>query len=104
MYFNNPNYRAQTPTGARAFQSPNRALENIKKRGRSYEQNISLKYLNKLSQGYDQYFSSVNNKNLFINVDIQDLDFVLNDEDFTKLINRINLCLDSIDKKNATLQ
>ena len=47
---------------------------------------------------------SVNNKNLFINVDIQDLDFVLNDEDFTKLINRINLCLDSIDKKNATLQ
>ena len=79
-------------------------LENIKKRGRSYEQNISLKYLNKLSQGYDQYFSSVNNKNLFINVDIQDLDFVLNDEDFTKLINRINLCLDSIDKKNATLQ
>ena len=85
-------------------QTPNRALDNIKKRGRSYEQNISLKYLNKLSQGYDQYFNSVNNKNLFIKVDIQDLDFVLNEDDFTKLINRINLCLDSIDKKNATLQ
>ena len=44
------------------------------------------------------------NKNLFIKVDIQDLDFVLNEDDFSRLINRINFCLDSIDKKNATLQ
>ncbi|RLD36538.1 MAG: 2-amino-4-hydroxy-6-hydroxymethyldihydropteridine diphosphokinase, partial [Bacteroidetes bacterium] len=32
-------------------------LENIKKRGRDYEQNISAEYLNRIQKGYFEFFS-----------------------------------------------
>ncbi|MGB1018576.1 MAG: deoxynucleoside kinase [Chitinophagales bacterium] len=56
-------------------------LENIKKRGRTYEQNISAEYLNTLHQAYIQYLKQ-QSKSKVIMVDTTDLDFVKNKCDF----------------------
>ncbi len=56
-------------------------LENIKKRGRTYEQNISAEYLNTLHQAYIQYLKQ-QSKSKVIMVDTTDLDFVKNKRDF----------------------
>ncbi|MGB0885908.1 MAG: deoxynucleoside kinase [Chitinophagales bacterium] len=56
-------------------------LENIKKRGRTYEQNISAEYLDTLHQAYIQYLKQ-QSKSKVIMVDTTDLDFVKNKCDF----------------------
>ncbi len=63
-------------------------LENIKKRGRDYEQNISAEYLNRIQKGYFEFFSQ--NPNLrFLIIDINELDFVSNHSDYQYLLDTI---------------
>lgn len=67
------------------YQNSERLLENIKNRGRAYEQSIKISYLNDIQQGYLDFIESESNLNVKI-IDITDLDFVKNKDDFQKMI------------------
>lgn len=70
------------------YQNTDRLLENIKKRGRDYEQNISANYLKKLHKGYANFIQSEKNLNTLI-IDVSELDFVNNILDYQKIISKI---------------
>ena len=70
------------------YQNTERLLENIKKRGRDYEQNISASYLDKINTGYLDYIKSQTNLNVLI-IDVSDKDFVKNQEDYIYILNEI---------------
>ncbi len=67
------------------YQNTDRLLENIKKRGREYEQNIQREYLIKINQSYLNFMKSQLNLNVKI-IDISELDFVQNRSDYVKLL------------------
>lgn len=71
------------------YQNTERLLENIKKRGRSYEQEIPADYLEKINQGYLDYIKTQTDLNVLI-IDVSDLDFVKKQEDYVFLLNEIN--------------
>jgi deoxyguanosine kinase len=70
------------------YQNTERLLQNIKKRGRSYEQNIPADYLDKINSGYLDYIKSQTNLNVLI-VDVSDRDFVKNQEDYLYILDEI---------------
>ena len=72
------------------YQNTERLLENIKKRGRSYEQNIPADYLDKINSGYLDYIKSQTNLNVLI-IDVSDRDFVKNQEDYLYILDEIQL-------------
>ncbi|MEP0263565.1 2-amino-4-hydroxy-6-hydroxymethyldihydropteridine diphosphokinase [Dokdonia sp.] len=67
------------------YQNTERLLKNIKKRGRSYEKEIKAEYLEKINQGYLDFIKSQHQLNVKI-IDISDLDFVKNREDYLKIV------------------
>ena len=69
------------------YQNTDRLLANIKKRGRSYEKDMDPNYLEKINQGYLDFIKSQHNLNVKI-IDISELDFVKNREDYLKIINQ----------------
>jgi 2-amino-4-hydroxy-6-hydroxymethyldihydropteridine diphosphokinase len=71
------------------YQNTDRLLENIKKRGRSYEQEIPADYLEKINQGYLDYIKTQTDLNVLI-IDVSDLDFVKKQEDYVFLLDEIN--------------
>ncbi|WP_320815406.1 2-amino-4-hydroxy-6-hydroxymethyldihydropteridine diphosphokinase [Flavobacterium sp.] len=71
------------------YQSTERLLENIKKRGRSYEQEIPADYLEKINRGYLDYIKTQTDLNVLV-IDVSDLDFVKKQEDYIFLLNEIN--------------
>jgi 2-amino-4-hydroxy-6-hydroxymethyldihydropteridine diphosphokinase len=71
------------------YQNTERLLENIKKRGRSYEQEIPADYLEKINQGYLDYIKTQTDLNVLI-IDVSDLDFVKKQEDYVFLLHEIN--------------
>jgi len=64
------------------------ALENIKSRGRSYEQGIETEYLDNLSKSYFEYFKQEQSLK-FLVIDTNGIDFVNNDTDFESIIDII---------------
>jgi deoxyguanosine kinase len=70
------------------YQNSERLLENIKKRGRSYEQEIQVEYLDKINTGYLDYIKSQTDLNILI-IDVSDRDFVKNHEDYLFILNEI---------------
>lgn len=70
------------------YQSTERLLENIKKRGREYEQSIPAEYLQKLNTGYLDYIKSLPSHNVKI-IDITEMDFVQDRSDYLSLLNQI---------------
>jgi deoxyadenosine/deoxycytidine kinase len=70
------------------YQNSERLLENIKKRGRDYEQNIEASYLQKIHDGYKNFISTQLDLNILI-IDVSELDFVNNPADYTEIINQI---------------
>ncbi|REH56809.1 2-amino-4-hydroxy-6-hydroxymethyldihydropteridine diphosphokinase [Tenacibaculum gallaicum] len=70
------------------YQNTERLLENIKKRGRDYEQNIEASYLQKIHDGYSNFIKTQPDLNILI-VDVSDLDFVNNPDDYETIINKI---------------
>lgn len=70
------------------YQNPERLLENIKKRGRGYEQDIKEDYLQKINLGYLDYIKSQTNLNVLI-IDVSDKDFVSNQSDYIYILNKI---------------
>jgi deoxyguanosine kinase len=70
------------------YQNTERLQENIKKRGRDYEQNIESTYLEKINSGYLEFLKTQQNFNVKI-IDISDRDFVENRSDYLWLLNEI---------------
>ena len=62
-----------------------RLKQNIRKRGREYEANITDEYLEKIERGYWDFFRSQVNMRIVI-VDSNKLDFVSNENDYQKII------------------
>lgn len=71
------------------YQNTDRLLRNIKKRGRSYEQEIEASYLEKINQGYLDYIKTQTDLNVLI-IDVSELDFVKKQADYLFLLNEIN--------------
>jgi deoxyguanosine kinase len=72
------------------YQNTERLLENIKKRGRDYEQKIPAEYLDKINSGYLDYIKSQTDLNVLI-IDVSDKDFVKNQEDYLYILNEIQM-------------
>ncbi|MDR7209236.1 2-amino-4-hydroxy-6-hydroxymethyldihydropteridine diphosphokinase [Flavobacterium piscis] len=70
------------------YQNTERLLENIKKRGRNYEQNIEADYLDKINTGYLEYIKSETDLNVLI-IDVSDRDFVKNHDDYLFVLGEI---------------
>lgn len=70
------------------YQTTERLLEQIKKRGRDYEQQIDSKYLENINRGYLDYLKSYPQENQLI-IDVSELDFVANQEDYKLILEQI---------------
>ena len=70
------------------YQNTDQLLENIKKRGRSYEMQIPAEYLEKINQGYLDFIKTQTNLNVLI-IDVSDKDFVNNQEDYIFILGEI---------------
>jgi deoxyguanosine kinase len=68
--------------------TPDRLLENIRKRGRPYEQRIERQYLEALCEAYDHYFFHYTKGPLLI-VNTAKIDFVQHQEDLEELVRQI---------------
>ena len=71
------------------YQNTDRLLENIKKRGRIYEQNIEASYLQKIHVGYTNFIKTEQDLNTLI-IDVSELDFVNNHNDYSEVLKIIN--------------
>ena len=71
------------------YQNTDRLLANIKKRGRSYEQEIPADYLEKINRGYLDFIKTQTDLNVLV-IDVSELDFVKKQEDYVFLLNEIN--------------
>ncbi|MDR6966325.1 2-amino-4-hydroxy-6-hydroxymethyldihydropteridine diphosphokinase [Flavobacterium arsenatis] len=70
------------------YQNTERLLQNIKRRGRTYEQEIQPEYLEKINSGYLDYIKSQPDLNVLI-IDVSDKDFVNNQEDYIFVLEEI---------------
>ena len=61
----------------------------IHKRGREYENSISIDYLSRLNERYEAWISTYKKGKLLV-IDVDDLDFVKNQEDLGYIIDRID--------------
>jgi deoxyguanosine kinase len=66
----------------------NRLQENIKKRGRSYEQNISDEYLIKIQQAYFDFFKQLPDLRILV-LDVNNLDFANNASDYELILKHL---------------
>jgi deoxyguanosine kinase len=76
------------------YQNTERLLKNIKKRGRSYEQEIPAEYLDKINQGYLDYIKTQTDLNVLV-IDVSDFDFVKRQEDYVTILQAIGHKLNS---------
>jgi deoxyadenosine/deoxycytidine kinase len=64
-------------------------VAQIHKRGREYENSISIDYLSRLNERYEAWATGYKKGKLLI-IDVDNIDFVNNPEDLGTVINRIN--------------
>ena len=70
-------------------------VSKIHKRGREYENSISIDYLSRLNERYEAWISTYD-KNKMIIIDVNDLDFVENKNDFNTIVMEIEKGLNKI--------
>jgi 2-amino-4-hydroxy-6-hydroxymethyldihydropteridine diphosphokinase len=70
------------------YQNTEKLLQNIKERGRPYEQEIPAEYLEKINSGYLDYIKSKSDLNVLI-IDVTDRDFQNNQKDYIFILNEI---------------
>jgi len=63
---------------------------NIIKRGRPYEQAIENEYLDKIQEGYFEYFKQQHKSQRVLIIDTNEIDFVNNENDYKKIVDIIN--------------
>ena len=68
--------------------NPDRLLKNIEKRGRQYEKSITAEYLRNIQESYFSFFRQ-NPENTYLVIDISDIDFVSDEDDYRNIINAI---------------
>jgi deoxyguanosine kinase len=68
--------------------NPERLMNNIEKRGRIYEKSITQDYLQKIQDSYFSFFRQ-NPDNKYLVIDINDIDFVANDDHYAEIIDTI---------------
>lgn len=72
-------------------------VKHIHERGRDYEGNMSLDYLKKLNKRYEEWIAGYKHGNLLI-IDVDDIDFIKNPEDFGMILERIDANLNGLFK------
>lgn len=70
-------------------------VRQIQKRGREYEYAMRLDYLKNLNEHYEAWIDGYKEGKLLI-VDVNELDFVENIEDFSLIVNRIDLEINNL--------
>jgi len=70
-------------------------VAQIHKRGREYENTISIDYLNRLNERYEAWIQTYTKGKLLI-IDVDDINFVDNPEDLGMIINRIDAELNGL--------
>lgn len=71
------------------FQSTEKLIENIQKRGRDYEQKIEADYLESLQRGYLDFIKSQSGNKVRI-IDITEMDFVDSRKDYLEILRQIS--------------
>ena len=64
-------------------------VNKIHKRGREFENSISIDYLGRLNERYEAWTSTYNKGKIII-IDVDDIDFVENKEDLNKIISKVD--------------
>ena len=72
-------------------------VNQIQKRGRDYENSISIDYLNRLNERYEAWIHDYNKGNLLV-FDVDNIDFVDNPEHLGDIINKIDAELNGLFK------
>ena len=67
----------------------------IHKRGREYENSISIDYLSRLNERYEAWIQSYTKGKLLV-IDVDNINFVENPEDLGNIINRIDAELNGL--------
>ncbi|KJD32494.1 7,8-dihydro-6-hydroxymethylpterin-pyrophosphokinase [Tamlana nanhaiensis] len=70
------------------YQNTERLQQNIKKRGRKYEQDIADEYLEKINSGYLEFLKTQSGLNVKI-IDVSDRDFVKNRADYIWILEQV---------------
>ena len=70
-------------------------VSKIHKRGREYENSISIDYLSRLNERYEAWISTYD-KNKMIIIDVNDIDFVEDKNDFNSVVEEIEKGLNKI--------
>ncbi|WP_410878700.1 2-amino-4-hydroxy-6-hydroxymethyldihydropteridine diphosphokinase [Myroides sp. DW712] len=84
------------------YQNTDRLLENIHKRGRSYESDISGQYLDQVTKGYFNFMKTLPTEKVLL-IDISDLDFVANQADYIYILDQIEEKLGKVDSIQFTV-
>ena len=63
---------------------PVRLIQNIYKRGRQYEKNMTLEYLRKIQESYFSFFRQ-NPDNKYVVIDVNNLDFVADESHYNRI-------------------
>ena len=71
------------------YQNTENLLKNIKKRGRTYEENIQAEYLDNINQSYSEFIKTLPQENVLI-IDVSQKDFVENHEDYLEILKLID--------------
>ncbi len=79
------------------YQNSERLKENIKRRGRDYEQNIDTDYLDKINTGYLEFLRNQTEIKTTI-IDISDKDFVKNRQDYLNIVDEMTFLFDNLSK------
>ena len=64
-------------------------MSKIHKRGREYENTISIDYLNRLNERYEAWISTYDKGELLI-IDVDNIDFVNNQSDLQNIIQEVD--------------
>ncbi|HVN57819.1 MAG TPA: deoxynucleoside kinase [Bacteroidales bacterium] len=67
---------------------PEKLLQNIERRGRTFEKSISVEYLKKIQDSYFSFFRQ-NPENKYLIIDINEADFVEHDNHFARIVDTI---------------
>lgn len=70
-------------------------VSKIHKRGREYENSISIEYLSRLNERYEAWISTYDKGKLLV-VDVDEIDFVENKEDLGKIIEKVDAELNGL--------
>ena len=64
-------------------------VDQIHKRGRDYENSISIEYLSRLNERYEAWIEKYDSSNLLV-IEVDDIDFVESKDDFDSIISMID--------------